>query len=64
MTLQTKIADLDSLERMEVELEIDKRLEKKRNAETKRDLQDCFGAHNVVHAEMLINFLDKRYVKR
>lgn len=63
MILSEKIAQLDSLERLELELEIDKKREKKKDAQFKRTVQDCLKAY-ADDVDKLIEAFDARYHRR
>ena len=63
MVLQDKINQLDSLERLEMEIEIEKRLEKKKDCEFKRAIEFNTESKGLA-ADRLIAALDKRYIRR
>ena len=63
MSLENKIAELDSLERIELELEIQKKLDRKKDCEFKRAIEFNTEAKGLA-ADRLIEELDKRYVRR
>lgn len=63
MSMENKISQLDSLERLELEMEIEKRLEKKKDCEFKRAIEFNTEAKGSA-ADRLIEALDKRYLRR
>lgn len=65
MSLESKIAEMDSLEKIEFEMELDKKREKKREEQFKAEFSDCFRASSGdVKIEKLLAALDKRYQKK
>ena len=63
MTIEQRIAALDSLERLEIEMEIDKRLLRRKDCDFKRAIEFNTGSKGLA-ADKLIEALDKRYVRR
>lgn len=64
MTLEKKIAELDSLERIQLDIEVDKLLGNKSDAQFNRILKDACTRGDSISIEYLIQALDRRYMKR
>lgn len=61
-SLQKKIEEMDSLDRAELEMEIDKKAEAKQRDRDIKDLARALGIANV-SAAMALSVLDDRYKK-